>query len=114
MVDLIKVLDEAVAQHELAYWQQKLEEHDIPHAILPDYEQIGNDEQMAANDVFVDVDGYPNVRTVNTPIEIAGIEKRRPGSYPELGQHTGEILQEIGYTEEEIDTLAASNIVQQS
>ena len=113
MAELIKVLDDAVAQHELAYWQQKLEEHDIPHSILPDYEQIGSDAQMAANDIFVDVEGIPNVRTVNTPIEIAGMEKRRPGPHPELGQHTREILKEVGYTQEDIDAFAARNVVQQ-
>ena len=43
--------------------------------------------------------------TVDTPIKMEGVEKVAPGPAPELGQHTVEVLQGLGYTDGQIREL---------
>jgi len=114
MPELIEALDRAFAAHDLEYWTRRLEEFDISHTALSDYEEIGNDRQMAANDILIDCElpGFDGLRTVNTPIEIDGVDKLPPGPYPELGQHTRELMLEAGYTTDEIAGLATGGTVQ--
>lgn len=108
--ELIAVFDEAFAQHDHDYWVKVLEEHDIPHTLLPNYEEVAADPQMAANDVFPDVEDprYGRFRTVNSPIEIEGVEKAVDGAAPDYGEHTVEILAAMNYSEREIEGLIAS------
>jgi len=115
MSELIAIFDEEIAKHDLAHWCKAFEEHDIPYTPLPDYQEIGRDPQMAAINAFVDVDHprFGRFRTVNSPMEIEGTEKVTPGPAPELGEHTAEVLADLGYTEQQIqDFLDRGAVVQ--
>lgn len=56
MSELIAIFDRIIGEQDLAYWIRVLREHDIPFASVQSYEDIDVDSQMAANDVFVEVD----------------------------------------------------------
>ena len=47
-------------------------------------------------------------RTLNTPFDIAGADVGPRGPAPKTGQHTHEVLQELGLTDDELAELAAS------
>jgi len=46
---------------------------------------------------------------VNSPVFVLGVEKRKPTAAPEIGQHTREILRELGYGAEAIEALVRSS-----
>ena len=52
--------------------------------------------------------------TIGSPVFMEGVEKRPPGAAPALGQHSREILIEIGYAAEEIDRLLGTGVVRQA
>ena len=115
MEELIAIFDQIVGEHDMAYWSRVLQEHDIPFAFLPSYDEIGEDPQMAANRVFPDVD-HPRFgcfRTVDSPFRIEGADKIKPVAAPELGEHTREVLSGMGYTEERIRDLIVRGIASQ-
>jgi crotonobetainyl-CoA:carnitine CoA-transferase CaiB-like acyl-CoA transferase len=68
---------------------------------------------MAANGVFVELDDpvLGRVRTVDTPLQVEGHPKAKPAPAPRLGEHTREILAEIGLAEQEIDALVARRVI---
>ena len=115
MSDLIAIFDEAFARHDLAYWNKILAEHDIPFTSIRNYEEIAEDPQMAANEVFVAVDHpqYGRFRTVDSPFKIEGQSKVNPGAAPELGEHTREVLGTLGYSGEETQDLLDRGIAVQ-
>ncbi len=112
-VELIAIFDAEFAAKEIAEWKQIFAKHEIPWSPVATLDEIVSDPQMAANDVFIEFD-HPEFgcqRTVNSPIFLQGSEKRKPTAAPKLGQHTGEVLREIGYAEESIEAMTRKGIL---
>ena len=113
MSELILVLSKTVIAHDVKYWQEKLESHDIPHTIVSTYEEAANDKQKAANDIVVPLDHpeYGKMRTVNSPFEVSGSRKIKPGPAPKLGEHSDKVLTDHGYSVEEISALRKAGVL---
>jgi formyl-CoA transferase len=110
--ELVALFDRAFAEAELDHWRRRFEAHDVPFSILATYDDVVEDEQMACNDVFVEVDDerVGRVRTVNTPIALDGVPKDPPRRAPRLGEHTRQILTELGLGEDEVESLIADGV----
>ena len=111
--ELVALFDRAFAEHDLDHWRRRFEEHDVPFSPLATFDDIVEDEQMIANDVFVEVEDerLGRVRTVSSPIALDGVEKTPPSRAPRLGEHGREILAEAGFRADEIEALIAESVV---
>jgi crotonobetainyl-CoA:carnitine CoA-transferase CaiB-like acyl-CoA transferase len=110
-------LDEAVSNRTRQFNREELVERliaaDVLTAPINDVEEVVKDPQIQHNNMIVttnhptlgpvDVTGVP-IRFYDTP----GSIRRHP---PLLGEHTREILEEVGYSPEDIDALAAAGLV---
>ena len=68
---------------------------------------IAADPQMRAAEAFIKMD-YPGagvLETVNSPVFVDGCAKRKPTAAAEVGAHTREVLGELGYSAEAIDSI---------
>jgi formyl-CoA transferase len=113
MRELIAIFDEAFSKHDLSYWCKVLTEYDIPHSPIQSYEEIAKDVQMAAANVFVEIDHprFGRFRTIDSPVRIEGAEKVKPGAAPELGEHTRRVLESLGYSREQIQDCLKRGVV---
>jgi crotonobetainyl-CoA:carnitine CoA-transferase CaiB-like acyl-CoA transferase len=111
-VELIAALDSEIIQRPLAEWKRLFEQHDVLFGIVPLTEEIAGDEQLEANGVFRPLVDAP-YQTIDSPVQVSGVEKRPPSLAPGVGQHSHEVLKELGYTEAEIDSLAQTGVVHQ-
>ncbi|MCY1383253.1 hypothetical protein D9M69_713600 [compost metagenome] len=68
---------------------------------------------MYENEIFVPLadPGPSATHTVNSPIQIAGVPKVAPGRAPHLGEHSFEVLHELGFAIDEITNLFSSGVV---
>lgn len=64
--------------------------------------------QVAANGFLPEIEDAGGLRTVDSPIRVAGEVKRRSGKAPAIGEHTRGILSGIGMDEAAIDAMIAS------
>lgn len=113
MAELVRLCDSIFAGQPMAYWKRRLEEADVPYTVIATFDEVVGDAQMAANGVFPELDDpvLGRVRTIDTPLWIEGQPKVPPAPAPRVGEHTREILGEIGLGEGEIRSLLERRVV---
>jgi crotonobetainyl-CoA:carnitine CoA-transferase CaiB-like acyl-CoA transferase len=98
----------------VAEWQRRLEEAGVPSGPVLDIAQMHADPQALAREMIVETT-HPTagkVKAIGLPIKFS----ETPGSVrraaPLLGQHTREVLREHGFSDPEIDQMAAQGVIQ--
>ena len=110
---LAKELDTIFASQSWSHWQSIFDTNDIAYVQASDLEQVVSDKQFIENEVFVDLHnaGTDATRTVNSPVFIDGYARRPAGPAPGIGQHSDDILKELGLDDATIQQLREDNIV---
>jgi formyl-CoA transferase len=89
-----------------------LNEHDIPCGPILSMEELANDASLRATGTVVEVDHPKRGKylTVGNPIKMSDspTEVRRS---PLLGEHTDEVLAELGYRTEDVSTLRQKKVI---
>jgi formyl-CoA transferase len=69
-----------------------------------------NDPQLRANDIVVPLEGAGGklTSTISSPIQVHGVAKVPAKRAPALGEHNEEVLQQLGFSANEIEGLRAS------
>lgn len=101
-------LDEIFATRPAKEWAERLKKADIAHEILFHWKDILTDEQAWAND-YLRKAAYPNGKEAvfaNTPITLASLPEKPFTLSGAVGQDTAQIMKELGYTPEQIQTMA--------
>jgi crotonobetainyl-CoA:carnitine CoA-transferase CaiB-like acyl-CoA transferase len=107
---LYEILRSQFEARDLAQWADVFKRSDIKWAPLPRLEDVVKDPQMRAAEAIIALD-HPlagHIETVNSPLFLSGESKRQPSAAPEVGAHTREILEELGYSGAEIEALSRS------
>jgi len=112
-VALIKIIDEAFAKRTAAEWYTRLAEGAQSFSLHQKPTEVINDPQARANDFFTPVDHpiYGPIELVLGPITFSETPGKWQSPGPELGQHTEEILLELGYTWEDIAQLKDKQVI---
>ncbi len=94
-------------------WSERFTRYEIAYSLVSNLDDIVADEQLEAIGMFRDLDHpqYGRLRTVDSPVLIEGEDKVKPQPAPELGEHTGDLLRELGLDAAEIADLADQGII---
>jgi succinate--hydroxymethylglutarate CoA-transferase len=85
----------------------------VPSGPINDIKQTLEHPQVKARGLVVEVD-HPRagpIKLVGPPVSYNGARMKVKRPPPYLGQHTGEILKELGYTDAEIEGLRKDRII---
>ncbi|MEO9199584.1 MAG: CoA transferase, partial [Antricoccus sp.] len=107
---LIAILDDVFRTANRSEWAQTLGRAGLVFEVVASAEDIPHDQQLIDNDYLVPIAGS-DFMTVDSPLSVAGTEKRQPTMAPTIGQHSDEILREAGYDDKTIETLRAAGVV---
>ena len=110
--ELSAILQSQFESKDLSEWRAMFKQYDIKWAPLPTIAEVVNDPQMRAADAFMELDypGHGTIETINSPIFVAGSDKRKPEPAPEVGAQTREVLRTLGYNDATIDDLITRRI----
>jgi crotonobetainyl-CoA:carnitine CoA-transferase CaiB-like acyl-CoA transferase len=96
-------LDAAFARRTLDEWRRAFEGMEGPWAVMQTPRELHEDPQVAANGYLKEVDGGRRGRftLVANPVEFGEVQASLQRG-PEMGEHTDEVLREIGMTQDEL------------
>ena len=110
---LLPIIEKRFAEKPRAEWLQILAAHDIPAAPVKTIQEFMDDPAVRHHDMIHEYD-HPDVgrlRVIGQPLAFAGTPTRDPGPPPTLGQHTDDVLRELGYDATAVNDLRARKVV---
>jgi crotonobetainyl-CoA:carnitine CoA-transferase CaiB-like acyl-CoA transferase len=112
-IALIRIIDEVFAKRTVQEWVERLTELGLIFSLVQKPSELIDDPQARANDFFMPVNHptYGPIELVSAPIKLS----ETPGTFkmpaPELGQHTEEILLELGYSRDDMSILRDKKVI---
>ena len=102
---LFKIVEAAIKEKTLDEWRPVLNGAGLSWGPYQNFPEIVADPQAAANDLFAAYDHpiHGRVRVVASPVNLGKTPATLRIPAPEFGQHTEEVLLELGYTWPEIE-----------
>lgn len=109
----LELIQEALLEGTSEHWLEVLEEAGVPCSPVLTRSQMVNHPQVVASEVVIETE-HPHAGTLRQARNAARFEETpteiRHGA-PNLGEHTAELLSELGYAEETLATLEAQGVV---
>jgi len=112
--ELARLLGERLKQRTTAAWLKDLDAAGIPAGPINDIAAMAADPQTLAREMVVELE-HPKAgktKALGLPIKFSETPGRITRPAPMLGQHTREVLLGVGYTDAEIDALAAEGAIE--
>ena len=108
--DLTAILDELFASQPMSRWVEVFEQNHITFGVVRAPSDVAKDPQLKENDIVVPLEGAGGKLdfTISSPIQLHGVAKVPAKRAPEIGEHNDEILKELGFGANEIESLRAS------
>jgi crotonobetainyl-CoA:carnitine CoA-transferase CaiB-like acyl-CoA transferase len=110
---LAALIEASTIREPRAFWLAELEKAGVPCGPILDYEDALTTPQAIAREMTVDVD-HPTLgrlRTLGTPIKMSATPLNPRGRGPLLGEHTDQVLNALGYSDDAIEQLRSVGAV---
>src|SRR5215471_9967165 len=113
MPQLTAILDDVFSAQPMEHWYEVFSGLHVTFGAVRGPQEVIEDPQLAANEIVVPLEGAGGklTTTISSPIQVHGIAKAPARRAPNLGEHTDEILNELGFDAKEIEGLRASGAV---
>lgn len=112
-LEMMAVLENLFSKHPAGYWRQQFAEHKLSADIVEKYDYPATDEQAVANRYILNLDHptYGRFQSLGFPIHMSETPARPARMAPCVGQHSGEVLEDLlGYSPESVEKLESQGI----
>jgi crotonobetainyl-CoA:carnitine CoA-transferase CaiB-like acyl-CoA transferase len=110
---LIPEIEKTTITEPRAHWLERLDEAGVPSGPINTYAEALGDPQALARDMVVDLvhPGAGPIKALGIPVKLSGTPGAVDRPAPLLGQHTAEILTELGYSETDQRELTDKGVI---
>jgi len=110
---LVEAIERVTRTKPAAHWLALLRKVGVPCGEIADYADVFNDQHLLARKFFVDLE-HPvlgTLRGLGSPMRFGRtpVAHRRAG--PRLGEHSADVLRELGWSDADVDHLASGGII---
>jgi crotonobetainyl-CoA:carnitine CoA-transferase CaiB-like acyl-CoA transferase len=111
--ELNAILDDTFVSDDASRWEQLLIEHDVPVARVNRLESVLEDPQVVHNGMITSLrhPRYGDIGIVDNPIKLSETPARPRGFPPGVGEHTDEVLAQLGLSGSQIAELRTRGVV---
>jgi CoA:oxalate CoA-transferase len=111
--ELSPLLEARLGEQDTAYWVEILNRHDVPSGAILSLEDALAQPQVCHRNVFasMDVEEIGEVKFLNLSAKFSKTPGAITSPPPGLGQHTREILETLGYCEDDIRTMRKDHVI---
>jgi formyl-CoA transferase len=112
-LELIPLIEAVTVQKPAAHWVERMRQAGVPSGLVQTYDRVFQDPHLLARDFFPDAP-HPKlgaVRQLGSPIRMSAAPTAMKRAGPLLGEHSLEVLAELGYTREEADQLLQAGTI---
>src|SRR5882762_10397972 len=102
---LTSMLDEIFGSQPMSHWYEVFNGVHVPFGAVREPHEVANDPQLQANEIVVPLEGAGEklTSTISSPIQVHGVSKVPARRAPRIGEHNDEVLNELGFTTNDID-----------
>jgi len=102
--ELTAILDELFASQPMSHWREVFDQAHLTFGVVHAPSEVVKDPQLRENDIVVPIEGAGERLkfTVNSPLTVHNVPKVAARRAPEVGEHNDELLQELGFSSDEI------------
>jgi crotonobetainyl-CoA:carnitine CoA-transferase CaiB-like acyl-CoA transferase len=111
--ELTEMIERVLINHDSKYWLELLDKYGIPSGPIYSYDQTLADPHVQERDMILEYT-HPvggKMKTLGFPAKLSETPCQLTRPAPLLGQHNKEILQELGYTDADIENLRQRGII---
>jgi len=102
--ELTSILNELFATQPMSHWREVFDQAHLTYGVVHAPSEVVKDPQLRENDIVVPIEGAgERVKfTVSSPLTVHNVPKVAARRAPAVGEHNDELLQELGFSSDEI------------
>jgi crotonobetainyl-CoA:carnitine CoA-transferase CaiB-like acyl-CoA transferase len=111
--EIVALLDAEFAKRPLKEWRELFASANLTYGIAQTFDEVASDPQLTANHILVPIaDGRGQSRlTIDSPVRLDEEAKVSPRRAPEIGEHTEQVLGELGFDPQAIANLRGAGAI---
>ena len=110
--ELISLIEEITSREPARRWVEALHQAGVPCGLIQDYAEVFNDPHLTGRNFFPEAPHTTlgPVKQVASPMRFSETPTRIERAGPLLGEHSAQVLAELGYAPEAIERLRAAGV----
>jgi crotonobetainyl-CoA:carnitine CoA-transferase CaiB-like acyl-CoA transferase len=109
--ELVELMRPVVATRDSTDWLADFHAAGVPVALVGEVEHLPEDIQVQANDMLRDAGDTGLTQVIKPPVNVDGLPLKEVRHAPDMGEHTREVLVEMGFSDTEIETFQRTGVV---